>query len=96
MAMLLPALLIATLNRPAYAAEDNVAPDAMRPDLELLEFLGSFATDEGEWIAPDSLLDNEFPAFLDAASGLATDTPNSGRPGNDGAQNDNAQDADND
>jgi len=38
------------------------------PDLELLEFLGSFATDEGEWIDPSSLLEEEFSTLLDSVA----------------------------
>ncbi len=37
------------------------------PDLEFLEFLGQFETDEGEWIDPGSLLADEFIDFLNAA-----------------------------
>lgn len=51
----------------ATAAEEDHQEPVM-PDPELLEFLGSFATDEGEWINPDSLLEAEFAALLDRAS----------------------------
>lgn len=37
------------------------------PDLEMLEFLGQFATDDGDWVEPDSLLSDEFGQLLDAA-----------------------------
>ena len=37
------------------------------PDLEFLEFLGQFESDEGEWIDPGSLLADEFSDLLNAA-----------------------------
>lgn len=52
------------------------------PDLELLEFLGSFQTDNGDWIEPESLLTGEFAELLnlaaemDAAAGENTDGSN--------------------
>lgn len=63
----------------AHSAEnddtDNGAPEA--PNLELLEFLGQFETDEGQWIDPDSLLTDEFAALLQAAiNNTATDNTN--------------------
>jgi len=36
--------------------------------MELLEFLGQFETDAGEWIDPDSLLAEEFTDLLDATT----------------------------
>ncbi len=55
------------------AAEDSQAGAGSQelPDLALLEFLGSFETDEGEWIDPDSLLSTEFGNLLNAASNSA-------------------------
>ena len=37
------------------------------PSFEFLEFLGSFETDEGEWIDLDSLMSEEFVELLEAA-----------------------------
>jgi hypothetical protein len=37
------------------------------PSLELLEFLGQWETDDGEWIAPQDLADAEFGLLLDAS-----------------------------
>jgi hypothetical protein len=37
------------------------------PSLELLEFLGQWETDNGEWIAPEDLADAEFGLLLDAS-----------------------------
>lgn len=42
-------------------------PEVQLPDLEMLEFLGQFATDEGNWVDLDSLLSEEFEELLDAA-----------------------------
>jgi len=72
-------LLLSMLNT-GYGAEqetDGVEGPAM-PDLEFLEFLGQFETDEGEWIDPGSLLAEEFTDLLDAAIATesdSTDTP---------------------
>lgn len=54
------------------AAENT--QEALLPPPELLEFLGSFATEEGEWINPDSLLETEFAALLDRAAILTRQT----------------------
>lgn len=51
---------------PLKAAEEDSAETEM-PDLEMLEFLGQFATDEGEWLDPDSLLSDEFGLLLEDA-----------------------------
>lgn len=52
------------------ASSCSIAQDGEidEPDLELLEFLGSFETDNGEWIAPDSLLDSNFQQLLNMAA----------------------------
>lgn len=84
------AMLPATLG----AAESNSRFQPQLPDLELLEFLGSFATDEGEWINPEGLLDNNIGELLDATAGSTTD--DSGPNVNGSAANDSAQDSDND
>lgn len=60
-------LATGTLN----AAEDDANGTQAMPNLEFLEFLGSFATEEGEWIDPNSLLEDEFSALLDAYSDRA-------------------------
>ncbi len=43
----------------------NVQEEA--PSIEFLEFLGQWETDEGEWIAPEELADDEFAQLLEAA-----------------------------
>lgn len=54
----------------AEAAEDDPGEQEgpMMPDIELLEFLGSFQTDSGEWIDPNSLLSEDFDEFLNLAA----------------------------
>jgi hypothetical protein len=78
------------LSGQALAAETGNQESA-QPDPALIEFLGSFATDEGQWIDPDSLLEAEFAALLDQAAstfGPESDTTPNG--------NDEQQDSDND
>lgn len=52
----------------AFAAEEESNPEEILevPSLEFLEFLGSFETDEGEWIDPESLMTEEFNELLQA------------------------------
>ena len=66
----LPALLL-LMSGSLQAAENSASDPQPIPNLELLEFLGSFATEAGEWIDPDSLLEDEFSALLDAYSNRA-------------------------
>lgn len=47
--------VFATLAGGALAASPTTAAEAMPPDPELIEFLGSFTTDDGEWIDPEAL-----------------------------------------
>ncbi len=37
------------------------------PSLEFLEFLGQWETDEGEWIAPEDLADENFVDLIESA-----------------------------
>ena len=61
-------LYLLTWSLPASAAEDeNENPSSDLPNLELLEFLGQFETDQGNWIAPSELMMDEFENLLDAA-----------------------------
>ncbi len=81
-------LLLLGMLSAGYGAEqetDGVEGPVM-PDLEFLEFLGQFETDEGEWIDPGSLLTKEFTDLLDAAIAAEPDSTDSGnaRPGNAG------------
>ncbi len=68
-------LLVAGTASNAAGAEDEQALQV--PDLELLEFLGSFQTDNGEWIEPESLLTGEFAELLNIAASLDAATGDS-------------------
>ncbi len=52
-------LLLGLLSSPAFAQEPGQArestEDTEMPSLELLEFLGDWETDDGEWIDPEEL-----------------------------------------
>lgn len=83
--------LLAMLS-PAYSAEQALdeSENAELPDLEFLEFLGSFETDEGEWIDPGSLLAEEFSTLFNAAVAADTNsTDTSTTNGNSGNNNGN-------
>ncbi len=69
-------LLLGLLSSPALAQESGqvrqaIPPeDAEMPSLELLEFLGDWETDDGEWIDPEeleqiSLIDQEQEKYED-------------------------------
>jgi hypothetical protein len=55
-------LFISVSANTAQAVEQEVLPD-----VEFLEFLGKWETDEGEWISPGILLEEQFGQILDAA-----------------------------
>lgn len=48
------------------------------PSLEFLEFLGQWETDEGEWISPEDLANEDFVGLMDSAmeTGLEPDDTN--------------------
>lgn len=59
----------ATDSPPASPGAD-LAPDSGTegtPSIEFLEFLGQWETDEGEWIAPQDLADDEFAQLINTA-----------------------------
>ena len=65
----------------AKAAEDNLETElegqsSNLPDMEFLEFLGSFETDSGEWVDPTELLQVEFELLLEDAELQKTKQPN--------------------
>jgi len=65
----------------AKAAEDNLETElegqsSNLPDMEFLEFLGSFETDSGEWVDPTELLQVEFELLLEDAELEKTKQPN--------------------
>lgn len=49
--------------------ETSTSTEPNLPDLEFLEFLGQFETDNGEWVAPGILMAEEFELLLEAAIG---------------------------
>jgi hypothetical protein len=58
----------AVLATPAPNPEPQAADvQEETPSIEFLEFLGEWETDEGEWIAPEELADDEFAQLLEAA-----------------------------
>jgi len=70
--VLLTNTLVATT---ANAAEEDgstqtepLEPDVLMPDIELLEFLGSFQTESGEWIDPEMLLNDDFEELFGLAA----------------------------
>lgn len=54
----------------AAHAEIQAITDEVMPDLEFLEFLGQFETDNGEWIGPGNLMAEEFDELLAAAKNI--------------------------
>jgi len=52
-------LLLGLLSSPAFAQEPGQSRESSEeteiPSLELLEFLGDWETDDGEWIDPEEL-----------------------------------------
>ena len=50
-------LLLGLLGSPAFAQEPEQVgtEESEMPSLELLEFLGDWETDDGEWIDPEEL-----------------------------------------
>lgn len=43
------------------------------PSLEFLEFLGQWETDEGEWISPEDLANEDFVELIDSAMETGVD-----------------------
>ncbi len=69
------ALLLATLlAQSATRADEPVAPAA--PSVELLEFLGAWETDGGEWIDPAVLEQDAVDELLDSAAATAEKSDN--------------------
>jgi len=66
---LLTPVLALGMVAPVIQAANNDAADTQTilPNLEFLEFLGQWETDEGEWLPPEQLIDGEFVQLLDAA-----------------------------
>ncbi len=51
-------------------ATESIAESATEsaPSLELLEFLGQWETDEGEWISPSDLADENFVELIETVA----------------------------
>lgn len=65
-------LVLAVFSPTGYGAEANEQNSLEQqentlPDLEFLEFLGSFETDSGEWVNPENLASEDFDALLSSA-----------------------------
>lgn len=75
--LLCSALVVAQTASPAPAGPATQSPQEQEqepgPSLELLEFLGQWETDDGEWIAPEDLADAEFGLLLDASLEIEPD-----------------------
>lgn len=73
--LLCSALVSAQTASPAPAGLATQPPQEQEqgPSLELLEFLGQWETDDGEWIAPQDLADAEFGLLLDASLEIEPD-----------------------
>ncbi len=59
-------MLLAGSGARAADQSGSDAPTAVPPPLELLEFLGQWETDDGEWIDPQALEDPELASLLEA------------------------------
>jgi hypothetical protein len=79
-------LLTAALN--VTAAEEELELDPNLPNLEFLEFLGSFESDAGNWIDPGSLITEDFGDFLNAAIRLTPEPEQANATINDQQQDD--------
>jgi len=85
-----------SLFMPLAAGAENEATAAIEtalPDLEFLEFLGQFETDNGEWVDPGSLLTEDFADLLRVAEEITPTTDTDSVSNTDDAQD--AQDANN-
>ena len=80
------------------AAEGQQEPAAgALPSLELLEFLGGFETDSGEWVNPGELMTPEFEQLLKQLEGAPDQASGSNGNGNrndGGCRQDNAESID--
>lgn len=102
-AALLPVVLMLLAGSGARAADQSGsdAPTAAPPPLELLEFLGQWETDDGEWIDPQALEDPELASLLEAVmeglkesetAAVSADADNAGEDVNGANQHDGGSD----
>lgn len=70
------AILLLVAPQAARLAEQLAEdPEQPLPNLELLEFLGSFETNSGEWVDPIQFLEPEVGQFLDRTELQQKETP---------------------
>lgn len=62
------ALITAAATVDAAEVDGNGDDEPGLPNIELLEFLGAFSTEEGEWIDPQSLLEEDIQMLIDMAA----------------------------
>ncbi len=97
-AALLSVVLTLLMVSGAWAVDQQGGDaQAETPPLELLEFLGQWETDDGEWIAPQDLEDPELVNLLDAVmetetAAVLTDDENAGEDVNGASQDDGGSD----
>ena len=68
LALLLIANTLMTTIANAAEEEGNTQTEPLVPDIELLEFLGTFQTESGEWIDPEMLLNDDFDELFGLAA----------------------------
>lgn len=60
-----------------YAEElMNNETESTMPSMDFLEFLGEWETEQGEWIDPEILEDNEIEKLIEEAAEIKTNTDN--------------------
>lgn len=65
--------LIASSQQVRAAENNGDSSTSDRPELEFLEFLGQFETDQGDWVPPNVLMMEEFETLLEAAANDETE-----------------------
>lgn len=65
--MLIANTLMTTIAN-AAEEEGSTQTEPLVPDIELLEFLGTFQTESGEWIDPEMLLNDDFDELFGLAA----------------------------
>ena len=67
---LIAAMLLSCPPAGSAAENQQLIANSGLPSLELLEFLGSFETDTGEWIDPAELMEPDFEQLLEGLENL--------------------------
>jgi hypothetical protein len=60
-------MVLATLAMAPLQATTAAEMTAL-PELQLLEFIGQWETDQGEWLSPEQLMNGEFGQLLESAA----------------------------